>query len=75
MTARDAESLKLFVETALAICEKWGVAVADVYHKSGLDLNDAEMGPLYSRDGCHLYGIGYETFYAPIILNTILGLL
>ena len=77
MTAIDANSLKLYVETALEICEKWsdyGISVVDIYHDSGLDLADEEMGSRYSSDGCHLNKDGYDTFYAPAIAAKLIEL-
>ena len=69
MATKKAEGMRMLVETAVQICEKWGITVADVYHRSGLDLSDADMKSMYSADGCHLNKLGYDTFYVPLIIE------
>ena len=74
MATKKAEGMRMLVETAIQICEKWGITVADVYHRSGLDLSDADMKSMYSADGCHLNKLGYDTFYVPVIIEKMVEL-
>lgn len=75
MTTKKVEGMKVLVDAAIQICEKWNVAVADVYNDSGLDLTDEAMKTLYSVDGCHLKKLGYNRFYAPLITGKMLELI
>ncbi len=74
MTTKKAEGMRVLVDVAIQICEKWGVTVADVYNDTGLDLTDETMKTKYSVDGCHLNKLGYNTFYAPVITGKLLEL-
>ena len=74
MATKNADGMRVLVDVAIQICEKWGITVADVYNDSGLDLNDEDMKTMYSVDGCHLNKLGYETFYVPLITEKMLEL-
>ena len=72
---------KQLVDLAKEICEKWGVAVADVYYAGTIDTTVDAQRVVYSYNnqnesegngnGTHLTGIGYDIFYAPVIVRVM----
>lgn len=75
MGRRGEEIQKIYGERAAAICEKWGVAVADIYRESDMntflpDHRDAYTTDTYNwgRGDCtHPNARGYEEKYMPLI--------
>ena len=68
----------------LAVCEKYGVAVADVYGKTDLDTNDVNKKNDYTFDGLAANGLpgnngsgthpnfkAIEEFYVPVVTETL----
>ncbi|MDE6585556.1 MAG: SGNH/GDSL hydrolase family protein [Clostridia bacterium] len=75
MGRRGEEIQKVYGERAVAICEKWGVAVADVYKDSDLNTFLADHRDTYTADtynwgrgdSTHPNARGYEEKYMPVI--------
>ncbi len=76
MPTRHAQTLELLVNSAIAVCEKWGIPVVDIYHDGAIDTNNDEQRIIYSYNsteeegngnGTHLTSTGYNKFYAPLI--------
>ena len=65
--ARSKNAQEKLTELAIQMCNKWDVAVADVYHDSGLDTFNSDMFATYIDNGSHPNSLGYEKFYVPII--------
>lgn len=80
MGRRDAVAQKQYGETAVALCKKWGVSVADIYEESDLDTFLIEHRDKYTADSYHV-GHGdcthpnelcYTEKYMPIIEKKIM---
>lgn len=79
MGRREEEAQIIYGERAVALCEKWGITVADIYTESGLDTFIPEHRDLYTNDSygwgkgdsTHPNTLGYEKFYMPIVEQKI----
>lgn len=82
MGRRGAEEQKLYGERAVALCKKWGIAVADIYEDVELDTFDPAQRDKYT---CDSYGWGmgdcthpnelcYKEKYIPFIAEKLKNL-
>lgn len=75
MGRREEDAQRVYGDRAAEICRKNGIAVADVYNKSGLDTFSADDRDKYTTDtygwgkgDCtHPNAAGYEKFYMGLI--------
>lgn len=75
MGRRDDALQKLYGERAVALCKKWGVAVADLYSESGMNTFLESHRDLFTYDSygwgrgdcTHPNALGYELKYMPLI--------
>lgn len=75
MGRRGEEIQKIYGERAVAICRKWGIAVADIYSKSDMNTFLVDHRDMYTADtynwgrgdSTHPNARGYEEKYLPII--------
>lgn len=82
MGRRGEEVQIAYGERAKKICEKYGIAVADIYEDSGLDTFDGVQRDKYTADtygwgrgDCtHPNALGYTEKYMPLIEKEILNL-
>ena len=70
---RDWEVQTRLRELALAACEKWGVAAADVFSETELDTRDADQMREYIMEGAgsHPNEAACRRFYMPTVLRAI----
>ena len=82
--SRDNEVQEKLRAIELAVCEKYGVAVADVYGKTDLDTNDVNKKNDYTFDSLAANGLpgnngsgthpnfkAIEEFYVPVVTETL----
>lgn len=88
MGSRNAEVQKRLYEIACEVCEKWEVAIADVYKEASLDTSNEQQRKKYTFDECGEDGIPGENgtgthpnikaiqeFYLPQITKALLKLM
>ncbi|WP_059049068.1 SGNH/GDSL hydrolase family protein [Paenibacillus senegalimassiliensis] len=79
MGSRDYAVQKTLADLIKTACEKWSVPIADIYRVGNLNTNIASMVDLYTHDSygtghgdkTHPNGLGYETFYVPVIVDLL----
>ena len=84
MVSRDKEVQEKLRAVELAVCEKYGVAVADVYGGTDLDTNDVNKKNGYTFDSLAANGLpgnngsgthpnfkAIEEFYVPVVTATL----
>lgn len=82
MGRREAEAQKIYGERAVALCKKWGVAVADIYTDGAIDTFNAADRDKYTFDSynwgrgdcTHPNELCYTRIYMPIIEKKLLQL-
>lgn len=75
MGSRSYSNQVLYGVRALEICKKWSVKVVDLFSDCGLNTNMSVYEQYTNNlDKTHPNQLGYDTFYLPLIVNTIKSL-